>query len=338
MTGTPLCVVVTRPLPTSFPSDAFAGQADFELARTHDELTGAVHRADILYSWSIPTTVPGESPGLRWIQLPSAGVDHLLGTPVWASDIVICSSAGIHAVPMAEHGMAMLLALVRQLPAIVRAQDTDSWNHDLGQHVGELRGRTMGILGWGKIGNSLAQLATAFGMRVVGTRYSVAVPQGVPRAVSAYSDPPWLEPDDLPADIIYPSAQIDEVVSGSDVVVSLLPLTEETRHVLGERQFAAMPRGAIFISLGRGAVVDEDALIRALRSGRLAAAGLDVFESEPLPRSSPLWHMHNVIVSPHVGGNSDRTTERAAHLFAVNLSRYLEGHALLNVVDRTRGY
>lgn len=338
MTGTPLRIVVTRPLPPTFPSDAFATRAEFQLARTHDELTGAVRGADILYSWSVPHTVPEESPHLKWIQLPSAGADHLMGTPVWDSDVVICSSAGIHAVPMAEHGMAMLLALARHIPAIVRAQDSDIWNHDLGQHMGELRGRTMGILGWGKIGNSLAHLATAFGMRVVGTRYSVAVSQGVPRTAPAYSDPPWLEPEDLPADIVYPSAQIDEVVSESDVVVSLLPLTQETRHIIGERQFTAMPRGAIFISLGRGAVVDEEALIRALRSGRLAGAGLDVFESEPLPRTSPLWHMHNVIVSPHVGGNSDRTTERAAHLFAVNLSRYLEGHPLLNVVDRRRGY
>jgi D-2-hydroxyacid dehydrogenase (NADP+) len=338
MTGTPLRIVITRPLPPTFPSDAFEGQAEFQLARTHDELTGAVRHADILYSWSVPNTVPQQSPHLRWIQLPSAGVDHLLGTPIWASDVLICSSAGIHAVPMAEHGMAMTLALARHLPAIVRAQDSDTWNHDLGQHVSELRGRTMGILGWGKIGNSLAHLAAAFGMRVIGTRYSVAVSQGVQRTAAAFSDPPWLEPEDLPADIVYPAVQIDEVVAESDVVVSLLPLTNETRHAIGERQFAAMPRGAIFISLGRGAVVDEEALIRALRSGRLAGAGLDVFESEPLPRTSPLWHMHSVIVSPHVGGNSDRTTERAAHLFAVNLSRYLEGHPLLNVVDRRRGY
>lgn len=338
MTESPLRIVVTRPLPPSFPADAFSGRAEFQVARTHDELTSAVRQADILYSWSVPPNVPGESPHLRWIQLPSAGADHLRGTPVWDSDIVITSSAGIHAVPMAEHGMAMLLALVRQIPAIIRDQDAGTWNHDLGQHMGELRGRTMGILGWGKIGNSLAHLAAAFGMRVVGTRYSVPVSQEVPRTASAFSDPPWLEPEDLPADIVFPAAQMDEVIAESDVVVSLLPLTDDTRHVIGEMQFAAMPRGAVFISLGRGAALDEDALIRALRSGRLAAAGLDVFESEPLPRSSPLWHMHNVIVSPHVGGNSDRTTERAAHLFAVNLSRFLEGSPVLNVVDRVRGY
>lgn len=338
MTAASYRVVITRPLPASFPADAFAGQVEFQVAPTHDELRSAVRDADILYSWTVPDDVPGESPRLRWVQLPSAGADHLHGTPIWDSDILITSSAGIHAVPMAEHGIAMLLALVRSIPAIIRAQDVAEWDHDLGQRMGELRGRTVGILGWGKIGNAMAHLAAAFGMRVIGTRHSIAVPTGIQRPVQPYSDPPWLEPEDLPPDIVYPAVQIDEVLSQSDVIVSLLPLTGETRHVIGERQFAAMPRGAIFISLGRGAVVDEEALIRALRTGRLAGAGLDVFESEPLPRSSPLWRMHNVIVSPHVGGNSDRTAERAAHFFAVNLSRYLEGRPLLNVVDRARGY
>jgi phosphoglycerate dehydrogenase-like enzyme len=338
MTDSPLHVVVTRSLPASFPAEAFSGRAEFHLAPTHEELTSAVREADVLYSWWVPPNVPAQTERLRWVQLPSAGIDHVRDIPVWDSDVVLTSSAGIHAVPMAEHGMAMLLALVRRLPTIIRDQDAGNWNHDVGQHVGEVRGRTMGILGWGKIGNSLAHLAAAFGMRVIGTRYSVSVSKGVQRTAPAFSDPPWVEPEDLPADIVFPAVHIDEVVAESDVVVSLLPLTDQTRHVIGEKQFAAMPRGGIFINLGRGAVVDEEALVRALRSGRLAGAGLDVFDSEPLPRNSPLWHMHNVIVSPHVGGNSDRTTERTAHLFAVNLSRFLEGRPLLNVVDRARGY
>lgn len=338
MTSQPLLVVVTRTLPPNFPVDAFSGRAEFKVASRGDELRSAVRTADILYSWAVPADVPDGSPCLRWLQLPSAGADHLHGTPIWNSDVLITSSAGIHATPMAEHAMALLLALVRNIPSIIRSQDAGNWDHDLGSHLGELRGKTMGILGWGKIGSALAHLAGAFGMRTIGTRYSVSVPQGVPRTCESLSDPPWLEPEDLPADIVYPAAHNDEVLSQSDVVVSVLPLTDETRRSIGDRQFTSIPKGGIFINLGRGSVVDEGALVRALRSGRLAGAGLDVFESEPLPRSSPLWRMENVIISPHVGGNSDRTADRAAHLFAVNLSRYLEGRPLLNVVNRSRGY
>lgn len=338
MTAAPIRAVITRPLPPSFPQDAFAGAVEFITAPTQEELRQAVRDATILYSWSVPSDVPEHTPGLRWVQLPSAGADHLHDTPVWDSEIVITAATGIHVVPMSEHVMAMLLALVRRVPQIVRAQDRDEWDHDLGHEMGELRGRTMGILGWGKIGEGVAHLARAFGMRVIGTRYSISVPHGLTRDVEGYSDPPLLEPEDLPADIVYPAAQTDDVLAQSDVVVCLLPLTEETRRSISERQFSMLPRGAIFINLGRGAVVDEDALARALRSGRLSGAALDVFDSEPLPRSSPLWRMHNVIVSPHVGGNSERTAERAARLFAVNMSRFLEGRPLLNVVSRARGY
>jgi len=121
-------------------------------------------------------------------------------------------------------------------------------------------------------------------------------------------------------------------------VLSILPLTPRTHHFLGRAEFAAMRRGSLFLNLGRGPVVDEPALVEALRSGRLAGAGLDVFEEEPLPRSSPLWGMETVIISPHVGGLSDQTRERAAHFFAVNLARFLDGQSLLNIIDRERGY
>jgi phosphoglycerate dehydrogenase-like enzyme len=243
---------------------------------------------------------------------------------------------------MSEHLFAMLLALTRKITAIGRGQERRDWLHggrgsDL--RLTELRGKTMGILGWGKIGDGIAHLARAFGMRVVGTRWSVVVPREVPRESSQpFSADPLLPPLELPHDIVYPATQLHEVLAQSDFVVSLLPLTSETRGSIGETEFRAMKRGALFINLGRGPVVDEDALIRALQSGRLAGAGLDVFAHEPLPRSSPLWAMKNVIVSPHVGGNSDRTSDRAAHFFAVNLERYLKGQPLLNIVGRNTEY
>jgi phosphoglycerate dehydrogenase-like enzyme len=342
MSSQRLRVVTAGDLPASFPRNGFEDRVEFETAHTDEELRTGARRADVLYSWQIPDIVPAETPELRWIQLPSAGADHILNLPVWKSNVTITSSKGLHTVPMSEHLFALVLGLTRNIPAIVRAQDRQEWIHNSrasGLRFTELRGKTMGIVGWGKIGDGIAHLARGFGMRVVGTRWSVVVPRGDDRGgIEAYADPPWLEPITMPPDIVYPAAQMHEVLAASDMVVLLLPLTAETRGSFGTGEFKAMKRGALFFNLGRGAVVDEEALIAALRSGQLAGAGLDVFEQEPLPRSSPLWKMHNVIVSPHVGGVSAHTRERAAQFFAVNLSRYLEGEQLLNMVDKKQEY
>ncbi len=335
-------VVLAGTRAADFPRDAFEDRIDLVVAQTDEELRTAVRGANVLFSWSIPSIVPSETPGLRWVQLPSAGVDHILRLPVWQSDITITSSRGVHTVPMAEHFFAMILALTRQIAALVRAQREHEWLHDTSRahlRLTELRGQTLGVIGWGGIGDGVAHLARAFGMRVIGTRWSVMVPREVPRSPNlTYSDPPFTEPPDSPPDILYPSAQLHDVLAQSDIVLLVLPLTDETRGSFGDAEFAAMKRGAIFVNIGRGPVVAQDALLRALQSGRLTGAALDVFAKEPLPPSSPLWTMSNVIISPHLGGMSDRTSERATWLFAVNLTRYLEGQPLLNVVERDRGY
>jgi len=340
MTDTRLRVLLAGSLASSVDQQPLKDRVEFRQVQTDEELREAVSRTDVLYSLRIPNNVPAESPDLRWIQLPSAGVDHIRGLPVWSSNILITASQGIHTVPMSEHAMAMLLGLTRQIPYMTRAQERKEWLRNQPRPLGgELRGRTIGILGWGKIGEGVAHLARAFGMRVVGTRWSVIVAREEhrPEALS-YDDPPWLEPEDLPPDVVHPAAQTHDVLAQSDVVVMILPLTDETRGSFGDAEFRAMKRGSLFVNIGRGPVVDEGALIKALQSGRLAGAALDVFEKEPLPRSSPLWTMPNVIISPHIGGFSEHTQERAAWLFEVNLTRYLEGQELLNVVRREQGY
>jgi phosphoglycerate dehydrogenase-like enzyme len=313
---------------------------EIEQANTDETLRSAVRIADVLFSWTIPDIVPNHTPRLRWIQLPSAGVDHVRGLPVWNSDIILTASQGIHTVPMSEHVFALLLALVRKLPDVVLAQQRRDWLRP-GPHLrfGELRGSTMGIVGWGKIGEGVAHLARAFGMRVIGTRWSILVSrQATASDVRELEDPPWLEPVDAPPDVVYPAAETHDVLAQSDVVVVILPLTDATAGCFGEAEFRAMKRGALFLNVGRGRVVDEDALIRALRSGRVSASALDVFAQEPLSKSSPLWTLPNVIISPHVGGVSDHTAERATWFFTVNLTRYLSGDGLLNVVSREKGY
>ncbi len=335
-------VIAAGALPANFPSASFDGRIRLQIADTDDALRDLVRQADVLYSGTVPDIVPADTPDLRWIQLPSAGADHLRNLPVWNSDITITSSKGIHTVPMSEHVFAMLLALVRQIPALVRAQEQREWLHNSAGRTltfGELRGRTMAIIGMGKIGDGVAHLAHAFGMRVIGTRHSVTTPQEIPgRAEAAYSDPPWLEAVENAPDMVYPASQLPEVLAQSDVVVVILPLTAQTEGLLGDAEFQAMKRGALFLNIGRGAVIQEDALVRALQSGQLGGAGLDVFTEEPLPEASPLWSMPHVLISPHVGGMSGRTHERAAHFFAVNLVRFLDGEPLLNVVDRKQEY
>lgn len=340
MTEKPLRVVVSGSLPGSFPAAAFGERVEFVNAHTDDELRNAVLDTDVLFTWRVPEEVPRKTPRLRWIQLASAGADHIQDLPVWKSQITITASQGMHTVPMAEHCMSLLLALTRQVPALVRAQDRHEWIHNQRDvRLGELRGQTLGIIGWGKIGEGVAHLARAFGMRIIGTRWSVMVPAEVPRVgIDGYSDEPWLEPVEAPPDIVYPASQLHDVLSQSDVVLVILPLTPETEGSVGEHEFRAMKRRALFLNIGRGRVVQEEAMIASLRSGHLAGAGLDVFSREPLPRNSPLWSMPNVIISPHLGGVSGATHDRVARFFAVNLTRYLEGQPLLNEVQRDAGY
>lgn len=336
-----LRVVIDEKLPASFPTSHLEGRVQFEPASTKEALEEAVRGSDVLYSGRVPDIVPAETPRLRWIQLPSAGADDLLDHPVWTSDVVITASKGIHTIPMTEQLFAMLLGLVRQIPATIRAQDRHEWIHDWAESrlsYDELHGKTLGILGWGHIGDGVAHLARAFGMRVIGTRSSVTEPHEVGRDVGPFTNPPWVEPVTLEPDMVYPATRLHDVLSRSDVVVSILPLTDSTRHAMNGAAFDAVKPGALFCNMGRGGTVDEAALIRALQTGRLGGAGLDVFGEEPLPASSPLWSMPNVIVGPHVGGMSDHRHERTARFFAVNLERYLEGQPLLNVVDRGRGY
>jgi phosphoglycerate dehydrogenase-like enzyme len=242
---------------------------------------------------------------------------------------------------MSEHFFALLLSLSRQIAPLVRAQSRGEWVHDTRQaeiRLFELRGKTLGIIGWGKIGAGVAHLAEAFGMRVLGTRRSAVTPVELDNPIPEYVDSPWLEPTGKEPDLIYPAARMGEVLAHSDVVLLLLPLTDETKGGFGEEAFRSMKRGALFFNLGRGAVVDENALVHALQEGSLGGAGLDVFDREPLPRSSPLWSMPNVVVSPHLGGVGEHTRERGAHLFEVNLRRFLDGQRLLNLVDREGGY
>ena len=265
----------------------------------------------------------------------SAGVDSLLDKPVWHSQVIVTNLSGVHAGPMSEHALAMMLAFRWRLAKMWRFQTQAKWPKGRWDIFAapELRGSTLGLIGYGAIGRELARQAQALGMRVLALNRS-----GQRRRYTGFSEPGLGDPAAVIPDKIYPTDELLEMLPRCDYLVVLAPLTPDTHHLLGAQAFASMQASAFFFNLGRGALVDEAALVDALRLGQIAGAGLDVFEQEPLPAESPLWHLENVLISPHVAGFTFKYDDRASDLFAENLRRYLAGEPLLNLVKRERGY
>ena len=282
------------------------------------ELDALLAETDILFGFIPPQNITARAPRLKWFQVTSAGVDRHINTEVWKSNIILTGVSGIHATPIGEFVMALMLMFAKNAPLGFKMMQTKKWDR---YASGTLRGKTVGIVGLGHIGGEVARLAKAFGMRVTGTRRSTKK-EGKARNV----------------DLILPASRMKEMLAQSDYVAVCCPLTPETRHIIGEAELNAMKPTARIINIGRGALIDEEALIRALKEKRIAGAGLDVTEREPLPPDSPLWDFDNVILSPHVSGGMEDYMLRAAELFADNLRRYIAGKKLLNVVNRKRGY
>jgi phosphoglycerate dehydrogenase-like enzyme len=254
-------------------------------------------------------------PKLRWIHSVSAGVDHLLCQELVESPILFTNSAGAHAPGIAESVMGMLLFLVKHLGEHWDAQKVRRWQREEND---ELFGKTIGIIGLGHVGLELARRAKAFGMRVVATKHHLNPVAEV--------DQVW-GPEDLP-----------HLLTEADYVVMCAALTRETRGMMGEAELRQMKPAAYFINIARGALVHEEALVRALRERWIAGACLDVFVREPLPPENPLWDLPNVVITPHNSATTPQQMGRALDIFVENLKRYQEGKSLMNVVDKKRGY
>ncbi len=266
-----------------------------------------------------PAALLKDAPHLAWYQQWSAGADWLLREPELAGrDFTLTNASGVHSVPIAEHILAYMLAFARGLPQALRAQSSRTWKGEE-LDVFELAGKSLLLVGVGRIGLHTARLARALGMRTVGIRRSSA---------------------DLPEELdsVHVTSELHDLLPDADFVVLTVPLTATTRHMFGRSEFEAMKTGAYLINIGRGATVDEPALVDALRTGLISGAGLDVFETEPLPEDSPLWHMNNVIITSHYAGNSPMYARRAAGIFLDNLERHVSGRELKNVVDKKAGY
>ena len=298
--------------------------------------------ADILASTDILYTgqfVPEREavPRLRWIQTHFAGVDHLLSQPLLADeDIIVTTASGVHATTMTEFTFAMMLAFARKIPQMLRLQQKAEWPTERFHALApvELRGSTLGIIGYGSIGRELARVARTFGMEVLATKWDVMHPA----AVNEYAEPGTGDPDGTCVERLYPPEATRSMVALCDFVVVTAPLTPETEGLIDAEVLGAMKKTAVLVNVSRGGLIDEEALVKALQTGQIAGAGLDVFTQEPLPPSSPLWKLDNVIISPHISGNTSHYHESAAEIFAENLERYLNNRDLLNRVDRKRGY
>jgi phosphoglycerate dehydrogenase-like enzyme len=288
---------------------------------------------DVLYSSGRMPNLEGAT-SLRWIQGYYAGVDHVLASGAIPPHVRLTSASGIHGPVMAEFVLMMMLAHSHGLPRLLAAQARRNWDageDDIVLH--EMRDATVGIVGYGSIGRETARLASAFGMRVLACKRRPEATRDDGYQIPGTGDPFG----ELPAKYFAFSA-LDEMLPECDYVVLAAPLTAETRHMINADTLRAMKSDAFLVNVGRGDLVEEPALTAALRAGTIGGAALDVFSQEPLPSDSEFWMLPNVIVSPHISGNTDRYLERAMNLFAENMRRYLSDEQLLNLVDVDQGY
>jgi phosphoglycerate dehydrogenase-like enzyme len=259
-----------------------------------------------------------ELPHLRWVQQDFAGTDWLWNYPdIIEKDFILTNASGVHAIPISEHILALMLALSRDIPFSLRQQTKRQWKRR--GRVCELEGSTLGIIGLGKIGEKTAEKAKALKMRVLANRRN-------PERSSPYIDR------------MYGTEGLEELLSLSDWVVIAAPMTPETKGLIGEKELQGMKQSAYLINIARGSIVQEKALIRALQEGWIAGAGLDVFETEPLPEDSPLWEMENVIITCHYAGATPFYFDRVMEIFLENMRRYQSGEPLINQVNKQRGY
>jgi phosphoglycerate dehydrogenase-like enzyme len=281
-------------------------------------------RATVLFDFD-PThreDLPELAPRVRWIQATSAGIGQMVRRLEYARrlpDTTFTTASGVHARPLAEFVLLSLLAHARRLLPTLQAQAARRWERFAGL---ELEGRTVLIVGLGSIGSEVARLARPLGVRVLGIRRRPGAPPPAADAV----------------DGIFGPDRLQDLLPTADYLVLTLPHTDDTEALIGERELAALPDGAVLINIGRGALVSEEALVAALRSGRLGGAFLDVFAREPLPSDSPLWDMPNVVVSPHSASTSEGENGRIVALFCENLRRDRAGEPLLNVLNVDRLY
>jgi glyoxylate/hydroxypyruvate reductase A len=281
---------------------------------------GLVAKADIMFDfdWMAPEKLPTAAPRLRWVQGTSAGIGEFLERhQLLKSPIVFTTASGVHARPLADFALLGLLYFWRDVPRLLREQAAHRWERYANR---DLAGRRALIVGLGGVGRELARSFAALGLEVWGTRRS-------PQSIAPDGVTKLIDRNDLL-----------NALQTIDALILACPLTPATRHMIGARELAALAPSTVLVNVGRGGLIDESALVEALKQGKLAGAALDVFETEPLPTTSPLWDLPNVLVSPHSASTVDSENGRIVDIFIDNLGRFLSGKKLMNEFSREHGY
>ena len=290
---------------------------------TREEAEALLPEAEVVLGFVVRPHNLERAKQLKWVHSTAASATHVLFPELVDSDVVVTNARGLHADAMAEHTLGVMLAFVRNLHRSRDDQHARRWSPETLWHaapgIGSLAGTTLGLIGMGKVGSAIASGARALGMHVISVRRHPRTP-----------------PE--PAHEQWPVARLGELLETADWVVIAAPHTRETERMIGAPELARMKPGARLVNLGRGALVDQEALYVALRGGAIAGAALDVFDEEPLPPEHPFWTMKEVILTPHTSGLGPRYWERAVEQFTDNLRRYMAGQPLLNLVDKRAGY
>jgi D-3-phosphoglycerate dehydrogenase len=284
-----------------------------------EHIADEIHRADV-FCGHAKVPIDWEAVvcagRLRWIQSSAAGLDHCLVPAVVESDVTVTSASGVLADQVAEHAMALVCGLTRSLPVFFRAQQAKEF---IRRPTRDLHGSTLGIVGFGGVGRRIAEVMSPFKTRILATD---------------------MFPVDQPAHVeaLWPAERLGDLLAAADIVLLSLPLTPTTRGLIDRQALAKMKSGALLVNVARGPLVVEADLVAALESGHLAGAAVDVTEQEPLPASSRLWDLKNVIITPHVGGQSRLRIDQMTDFFCDNLARYLANRPLRNLVDKRLGF
>jgi phosphoglycerate dehydrogenase-like enzyme len=289
---------------------------------TYEKVNEHLADTEVLVSWSLRPEQVRTAKKLRWIHSPVAAVHLLMIPEIVQSDIVVTNAREINGPVVAEHVIAQMFALAKCLPEAMRLQQQHEWGQDTiwKRKPKEIAGATLGLVGLGSIGSEVAKRAAALGMRVLAVRQDMGKPK-----------PPEVEK-------VFTFGQLDQMLSVADYIVLCAPVTPATNHLMNAERITKMKPDSCLINVGRGPLIEDAALIDALRAGRIRGAALDVFVKEPLAQASPYWDLGNVLITPHTAALTERFWERQYKLLQENLHRYPAGKTLLGIVDKSKGY